>query len=141
MATQAWQVLGIGISAMLLASVLFFSIKRITQRNRPSTALLHFKDYSFPSGHTTVGFVFLLWVALIGNARWGEGIYSEITYGLALLGGTIVGWSRRYLNVHRVSDVLVGAFLGIGSFVFSYLFFFHFGEALISTLEMVYFSL
>ena len=52
-----------------------------------------------------------------------------------------MAWSRRYLKVHWLSDVVVGAVLGSGCFLFSYLLFFYFGDALIQALEQVFFSL
>lgn len=136
-----WHILGIGVSAMLIASVSFFSIKRITQRPRPHDALLHFRDYSFPSGHTTAWFVFFLSLALAGHWAFGLEEFAAPLYILALICWGIVGRSRRYLKVHRVSDIIVGWFLGIGSFLFSYLFFFYFWEAIIRAIELVFFTL
>lgn len=49
---------------MISASIGFRAVKRITQRPRPQDAVLKFKDYSFPSGHTTAGFVFFLSLAM-----------------------------------------------------------------------------
>lgn len=121
-----WHILGIVGGSMLLASMLFFSIKRITQRPRPEQAFLKFKDYSFPSGHTTAGFVFFLSCALALHwtleLNWG----LELLYLLALGAGAVVGRSRWYLSVHRVSDILVGGMLGSGTFVLLYLLFFYF---------------
>ena len=57
--------LGIALSSMLLSCIVFRALKRITQRARPQDALLTLSDYSFPSGHTTAGFVIFLTIAMI----------------------------------------------------------------------------
>lgn len=80
-----WHILGIGVSAMLIASIAFFSLKRITQRARPHDALLHFHDYSFPSGHTTAGVVFFLSLALAGHWAFGLEEFAALLYILALI--------------------------------------------------------
>jgi len=61
------------------------------------------KDYSFPSGHTAISFASataLLWI----NKKWGSAAFV-----LAIL----IGFSRLYLYVHFVSDVVFGAIVGI----------------------------
>lgn len=130
----------VAVSSMIIASASFRSIKRITQRPRPQEATLHFKDYSFPSGHTTAGFVFFLSLVLALDRIF---IFSipQFWYYLALTGGMIVGRSRRYLKVHWLSDIITGAFLWCGCFIFSYLFFYHFEQAIFTALERVFFSL
>ena len=60
-----WRMLGIALSSMLLSCIIFRALKRITQRARPQDALLTLSDYSFPSGHTTAGFVIFLTIAMI----------------------------------------------------------------------------
>lgn len=61
-------------------------------------------DYSFPSGHSFVSFASatVLWKR---NKRWGMGA------GVFAL---CVAFSRLYLFMHYPSDVVAGAFLGIG---------------------------
>ncbi|PZM87564.1 MAG: hypothetical protein DLD55_00590 [candidate division SR1 bacterium] len=138
--TKQGRILGIGVSSILMSTIAFWSLKRITQRPRPKSAKLQFKDYSFPSGHTTAGFVFFLSLAL-ALARI-LGIYPyEGLFLLALIGGGIIGRSRWYLQVHWLSDILIGAVLGCGCFLFSYLLFFYFGDAIFNAIEQVFFSL
>lgn len=48
-----WKLLGIALSSIVVSSLIFWGLKRITQRMRPSDALLQLSDYSFPSGHTS----------------------------------------------------------------------------------------
>lgn len=88
-----------------------FPLKRIFGRPRPYSSLVLASvvgkkpgHYSFPSAHTAVAF---------GGAWLLSQHYPRLTpalYGLA----TVVGFSRVYLGVHYLSDVVVGAAAGIG---------------------------
>jgi len=61
------------------------------------------KYHSFPSGHTGVAFAFF-GVAFFANRRYGW---------WALLAASANAWSRIYLNVHHLSDITVGALIGL----------------------------
>ena len=67
-------------------------------------------DYSFPSGHTLSSFAAAT-VIFIANKRLGS---------LALLLAAAIGFSRMYLYVHYLSDVLVGAAIGVAIGVLAY---------------------
>lgn len=60
---------------------------------------------SFPSGHATVAYAAMVFVALVERKRrvWVVGIAF----------GTWIAWSRVFLGVHFPTDVLAGAVLGI----------------------------
>lgn len=61
------------------------------------------KYHSFPSGHTGASFAFF-GVPLFVNRRHGW---------WPLLAAAAIAWSRVYLNVHHLSDVMAGAFVGL----------------------------
>jgi membrane-associated phospholipid phosphatase len=61
------------------------------------------KYHSFPSGHTGAAFAFF-GVPLFANRRYGW---------WALFAAGAIAWSRIYLNVHHLSDVMVGALVGL----------------------------
>ena len=61
------------------------------------------KYHSFPSGHTGAAFAFF-GVPLFANRRHGW---------WALIAAAAIAWSRIYLNVHHLSDVMAGAFVGL----------------------------
>ena len=88
----------------LISSTITLSLKRITQKERPNGS-----PYSFPSGHTTFAFT---------NATVLFNEFQETTSILAYSGyvfATTTGAFRMINNKHWLSDVLVGA--GVGIFV------------------------
>ncbi|SFF10408.1 undecaprenyl-diphosphatase [Paenibacillus algorifonticola] len=90
-----------------------FVVKRWFKRLRPYQALEGLTtshkplvDSSFPSGHTTAIFAWLIPIVLT------SGVLLVITVPIAAIIGVSVGWSRMYLGLHYPSDVIVGAFIG-----------------------------
>lgn len=64
------------------------------------------EDWSFPSGHTTASFAASGVVYLVVSEKWGAA-----TMALA----TTIAYSRMYLGVHYLSDVMAGVSVGLGS--------------------------
>ncbi|MCB0941622.1 MAG: phosphatase PAP2 family protein [Mycobacterium sp.] len=85
--------------------------KRLSERPRPSSALVHAVSTSFPSGHAVgvmVGVLALLtvlWPVIPAGLRGPVAVFGA---GLVLL----VGFARVILNVHHPSDVVAGWALG-----------------------------
>ncbi len=137
---EEYRILWIWVSSIIIVSIIFWCLKRITQRPRPKEALIHFKDYSFPSWHTSAGFVFFLSFALA--LTWTLNIqYYEFVFLLALLWWCLIARSRWYIKVHWLSDVVIWSLLWIWCFIFSYLLFFYFWDAIFHTIELVFYSL
>lgn len=94
------------------AEVVNGALKLVFQRPRPELAFLHLETYSFPSGHSTAAtaaygaLAFLLWPAA-QTARRRVALVAAVVCLIAL-----VGFSRLYLGVHYLSDVLGGFALG-----------------------------
>ena len=85
-------------------------LKAAFARPRPEFALQHLADFSFPSGHATGAMAFygfLAWLAVqSGWLRPGAGrVLGALAVGL-------IGFSRIYLGVHYLSDVLNGYLVG-----------------------------
>jgi membrane-associated phospholipid phosphatase len=94
------------------AELLNLILKLSFHRARPEVAFVHLDTYSFPSGHAMIStaaygaFAYLAWGRLRSRGR------------LALVAGTgvllaLIGFSRLYLGVHYLSDVLAGIAGGV----------------------------
>lgn len=86
-------------------------LKLIFHRPRPELAYVHLDTYAFPSGHAT-GSAAIYGVALyllVRHASTRRRVLAGIAYaGLVV----VIGFSRLYLEVHYLSDVLAGLSLG-----------------------------
>ncbi len=86
------------------------ALKNLVARPRPcwvntdiSLLIKNPKDYSFPSGHSMIGFAGALsvWYA---NKKWGIA---------ALVLAAVIAFSRLYLFVHYPTDVFLGTLIGL----------------------------
>lgn len=89
---------------------------------RPEDALISITGYRFPSGHATMAAVFSVLIIYLSHkyifGHKNEKRYWELTIIiLALAWLILIAYSRVYLNVHNVLDVVVGAAIGIVSTV------------------------
>ena len=95
------------------AELLNLILKLSFHRARPEVAFVQLDTYSFPSGH-----------AMISTAAYGAFAYLAWSHlrtrrrRLILVAGTVVlvaliGFSRLYLGVHYLSDVLAGTAGGV----------------------------
>ncbi len=106
-ATGVYLTLALGVT-FILGEII---IKHIIGRMRPSSMLedeeliiKRPKDYSFPSGHTASSFTAFTVVLLRCPIYfWLPVLFVAVT----------IGFSRMYLRVHYLSDVVCGAALGI----------------------------
>ena len=101
-----------GVMAFAIELPLYWLAKNSFKRRRPHelTPLIRINfqpsdKYSLPSGHTAAAF---LMATLIGAC------YPPF-YLLALVFAVLIGLSRILLGVHFVTDVALGALLGIGA--------------------------
>ena len=103
---------GVGFVALAISNIVGQFLKHLIGRPRPGimeSEIFYFgpsleEGYdSFPSGHTNSAFVMAVVLSsLYPTWRW-------LWYGAAVL----VAFTRVYLDVHFVSDVVAGAILGI----------------------------
>jgi membrane-associated phospholipid phosphatase len=108
-ARRWWALLAYAVTESL--APLFSSVvKALVDRPRPPDGLVHPAGASFPSGHATfAGATFvaavLLFTRVERRRRW---------WWLATAGIAGMAWSRTYLQVHWLLDVVAGSLLGAG---------------------------
>ncbi|MFF2481877.1 phosphatase PAP2 family protein [Paenibacillus sp. NPDC058071] len=100
-------------TAVVLSHLPVFIVKKKFKRLRPYQALEGVQigrkplvDSSFPSGHTTAIFAWLIPIVM------ASGSWFVVVLPIAIVIGVSVGWSRMYLGLHYPSDVAVGALIG-----------------------------
>jgi undecaprenyl-diphosphatase len=98
-------------------------LKHLFLRPRPEwkDPLLTLTTYSFPSGHTMVATVFYgsLCAFVFSSVRdWRWRVLAVVVSALMI---SLVGFSRIYLGVHYLSDVLAAIAEGLAWLAFSFL--------------------
>lgn len=108
---QKWNLLGLWF-AVVGSEGFTFLIKIIFDRPRPMNAVFLETSASFPSAHATVAVAFYGFIAYLLMRKIKQKKYRVfITLsGLTLI--ALIGFSRLYLGVHYMSDVLVGYLIG-----------------------------
>lgn len=98
--------------SFIISWLISLSIKGIVHRNRPSPMLVKEVGSSFPSNHAVISF---------SSVKIMDKNFKIMNW-IWLLFAIIVAFSRIYINVHHLSDVMAGSLLGyfIGD-VFSYI--------------------
>ncbi|MBV7412586.1 phosphatase PAP2 family protein [Dermabacteraceae bacterium TAE3-ERU27] len=106
---------GIFAGAMIALSALMFSLKAIFARPRPPRALALLEapqTFSYPSGHATMT---TFWCCLVILFLFLRASRRAALMGTVLLAplAVLVAFSRPYLGVHWVSDILAGTALAL----------------------------
>jgi membrane-associated phospholipid phosphatase len=88
------------------------ALKLLFQRPRPELAYVHLETYSFPSGHAAGSAAIYGALAYVLVRKRGRRSWIAAALGFLIMISAI-GFSRLYLEVHYLSDVLAGISLGI----------------------------
>jgi undecaprenyl-diphosphatase len=94
-----------------LAPLLSTLLKVLVDRARPPDELVHPVGASFPSGHATYAGATCVALVLLFTT---PGTHRKWWWALASLAVVGMAWSRTYLQVHWLTDVIAGALLGSG---------------------------
>lgn len=99
------------VTVVASATTLTTALKHLEGRVRPAFGQLVETSTSWPSGHATVGLAFALGVCLLiwrgGTRHWAMVAAVVVPTGL------LVGYSRAYLTIHWLSDVVAGWLVAI----------------------------
>jgi membrane-associated phospholipid phosphatase len=109
-AARRWRALFVFLVAEAAAILSSTVLKALVGRSRPPNGHID-RATSFPSGHTTYAGVTCVALVLLFSS---DGPRRKWWSVLAALGIAGMAWSRTYLQVHWLSDVIAGALLGIG---------------------------
>jgi membrane-associated phospholipid phosphatase len=105
----AFEIAAISIGGFLVNYFMKLSFHRIRP---PGSLIRSLKNFSFPSGHATSGFIFYgLAAYLIWQTKLPR-IYKYVLGILLILFSLLIGFSRIYLRMHYASDVLAGFCIG-----------------------------
>lgn len=97
------------------AELLTFAVKLVVARPRPPTGLVATFGASFPSGHTAAAAAMVTALVLVLTDPVGS--RRRLAGALGTPYVVLMAWSRTYLRVHWLSDVLAGAVLGAATVV------------------------
>ena len=102
-------------TVVLGGNFLNFCLKHLIQRGRPvfDDPLFSLPTYSFPSGHAMASTVFYGLLAIYVSVSARQRYAAPVAIGAAVLIVALVSFSRVYLGLHYLSDVLGGVSEGI----------------------------
>jgi len=88
--------------SIIISAIITQLLKLIIMRHRPDVALSLDSSFSFPSGHATA--VFSVLAVIIREIPWLKWFW--------LVFAVVVAFSRLYLGMHYLTDVVAGALIG-----------------------------
>lgn len=114
---RVYRVLVVPLLALAGSEATELVVKAGVGRHRPpkvyAVQALHPHGFSFPSGHATTSSATYGALALVLVSVLAARLTRKLVVALALLATVAVGFSRLYLGVHWMSDVLAGWALGV----------------------------
>ncbi|MCK5460452.1 phosphatase PAP2 family protein [Candidatus Gracilibacteria bacterium] len=105
------EILFLGIS-LILGVGLKSILKILIARPRPIDHLLESTTFSFPSGHATISTLFFLGIYLSFASKIKSQRKKKLFLSGCIFGLLSISFSRIYLHMHYLSDILAGILLG-----------------------------
>ena len=104
--------------ALIIGAILNSSFKLMIQRQRPQVSPLIVEDsYSFPSGHAMNSSIFYGLISYFSYHFFRNKKISIVITLVSAFMVLLIGFSRIYLGVHFLSDVVAGYLIGFWWFV------------------------
>jgi undecaprenyl-diphosphatase len=100
------------IASLLIGYVIEAIINIIVQRERPEMQLIIKTDYSFPSGHAIFSIILFSLLVYFYKDEINNKTMKFVFIFINVLLILSIGFSRIYLNVHWITDVIGGYALG-----------------------------
>jgi len=123
--SRRWWLAALPVVALLLQVMVYIATSTLVGRQRPAVVTLDIGEptASFPSGHMGATTAQLLVVVLF-LLRWGIDRWWWRTTLIVTVTGylLVLGWSRVYLGMHHVTDVVWGGVNGVACGLIGWLF-------------------
>ncbi|OBA76609.1 phosphatidic acid phosphatase [Mycobacterium sp. 1554424.7] len=113
---RSWLPVALALAGVVGIALAIFTAKALVIRERPhiTFAVIAEEGFSFPSGHAA-GTAAIALLSAWMLTRWlvASWTWRVVVWSVAIGMSVVIGFSRVYLGVHYVSDVLAGWLLGM----------------------------
>jgi len=106
------------LGAMAGCAAILRALKTLIYSPRPPNGLMPEAGNSFPSGHVTSSVVLFGLLVFFAWQTWKSARIKVVSGSLVAVLVSFVGFTRVYLNVHWLTDVLAGYLLGMAWLTF-----------------------
>jgi undecaprenyl-diphosphatase len=110
---KRWRQIALFAASMIGALVIELLAKLLVHRARPDDGLVIATGFSYPSGHATMALIFFLLAIYVLKDDIRNKFWKDAFITVCIVLPLLIGFSRIYLNVHWLSDVLGGFCIAI----------------------------